>query len=127
VIKDFKTWHDIKTEINDSPRLPSYSEREIWWCSIGTNVGHEEDGKGLYSRRPVLIVKKFNQHVFWGVPLTTQIKDKHYYHRISFKGVEQCVMLSQLRLWESKRLNARMGKLESEQFNPIREKLKSML
>lgn len=127
MIKDFKTWHELKAGINDSTRLPSFSEREIWWCSIGANVGHEEDGKGLYFRRPVLIIRKFNQRIFWGVPLTTQIKDKHYYHRIFFQDKEQCVMLSQLRLWEGKRLDKRMGKLDIEQLIAIKEKLKSML
>lgn len=127
MIKDFKDWHQIKTDIDGSEKLPSFQEREIWWCSIGANVGHEEDGKGLYFRRPVLIIRKFNRRIFWGIPLTTQIKDKHYYHRIYFQDREQCVMLSQLRLWECKRLNSRMGKLDLKQFQEIKEKLKNML
>lgn len=127
MIKDFKTWHNIKNDIHTSTRLPSFSEREIWWRSIGVNVGHEEDGKGLYFRRPVLIIRNFNQHVFWGVPLTTQLKDKHYYHRIVFQDNKQCAMVSQLRLWGCNRLNSRMGKLDVGQFKAIKEKLKSML
>ena len=125
--KDFLGWCELKAKINEHYKTPTFQEREIWWCSIGTNIGHEEDGKGLYYRRPVLIIRKFNRRIFWGIPLTTQIKEKHYYHRIAFKEQEQCVMLSQLRLWESKRLNRKMGKLDQQQFEEIREKLKSML
>jgi len=25
--------------------VPRFSEREIWWCSVGVNVGHEADSK----------------------------------------------------------------------------------
>lgn len=127
MIKDFAEWHAIKAKIDDTQNLPSFQEREIWWCGIGVNIGHEEDGKGLYFRRPVLIIRKFNRHIFWGLPLTTQIKEKHYYHRIIFQDKEQCAMLSQLRLWEGKRLNTKMGKLDYDQFTGIREKLKAML
>ncbi len=30
------------------------------WCSIGINVGDEEDGKNELYERPVLVIKKFN-------------------------------------------------------------------
>ena len=43
---------------------------------------------------PVLIVRKFNPHIFFGVPLTTKIKQNPYYLPIRFKDREQCVMLS---------------------------------
>lgn len=125
--KDFVGWHDVKTKINEDSNIPTFQQREIWWCSIGTNVGHEQDGKGLFYRRPVLIIRKFNHRIFWGVPLTTQIKDNPYYHRFHFIEKEQCAMLSQLRLWESKRLNRKMGKLDFEQFSLIRARLKEML
>lgn len=125
--KNFQEWLEIKQKLNDHHGIPTYKEREIWWCSIGVNIGHEEDGKGLFYRRPVLVTRKFNQHIFWGIPLTTQIKEKHYYHRIIFKEQEQCAMISQLRLWESKRLNRKMGKLDKEQFDALRQKLKEML
>jgi len=125
--KDLAGWHTLKAEINDLHNSPTFQQREVWWCSIGVNIGHEEDGKGQYYRRPVLIVRKFNQHVFLGVPLTTQIKNNPYYHRINFKGREQCVMLSQLRLWESKRLTASMGKLAQSQFEEIRQAIRKMI
>ena len=42
----------------------------------------------------VLIVRKFNPHIFFGVPLTTKIKQNPYYFPMRFKDREQCVMLS---------------------------------
>ena len=107
-VKDFDAWHPIKKEINNS-KSPLYKEGEVWWCSLGINVGHEEDGKKERFSRPVLIVKKFNNYIFWALPLTTKIKDIVYYHKVHFKGKEQCVMLAQLRLLDSKRLTDKMG------------------
>jgi mRNA interferase MazF len=125
--KDFEQWHRVKTGLDARRRSPTFQERQIWWCSLGVNIGHEEDGKGDYATRPVLIVRKFNRRIFWGVPLTTQIKDRLHYHRVHFKGVEQCVMLSQMRLWEARRLRSEMGQLPEDQFEGIREALKALL
>ena len=125
--KDFAAWHTLKAYLHHQVDTPTFQEREIWWCSIGANIGSETDGKsGLFSR-PVLIVRKFNARMFWGIPLTTKIKENPFYHRIHFKEREQCVMLSQLRLWESKRLTRRMGKLPKDQFERIREALRALV
>lgn len=125
--KDFAGWHQLKSQLHTEHRAPTFQEREVWWCSVGVNIGHEVDGKSQLFSRPVLIVRKFNRHIFLGVPLTTQIKENRYYHRIHFKGREQCVMLSQLRLWEGRRLTRSMGQLPEDQFERVRRALKAML
>ena len=125
--KDFSAWSALKKQLDEDRKVPTFQEREIWWCSIGVNIGHEENGKNQDYSRPVLVVRKFNDHIFWGLPLTTQIKEKHYYYRIHFKDREQCVMLSQIRLLGSARLTDKMGKLSQQQFDVIKEELKSML
>ena len=104
MIKDFDIWNIQKKNTHQSHGRPMFSEREIWWCSLGVNVGDEQDGKGTSFSRPVLVLKKFNRNIFVGVPLSTQLKDKSYYHRINFKGKEQSVILSQIRLLDAKRL-----------------------
>ena len=125
--KDFTAWHELKARLHANHHSPTIQEREIWWCSIGVNIGHEMDGKNRHYQRPLLVVRKFNPHIFFGVPLTTQIKETPYYFRIHFKGREQCVMLSQLRLWDAKRLTDKMGKLPKEQFQAVKQALKGML
>lgn len=125
--KDFKNWQKLKSEINNSEKLPTFNEREVWWCSIGVNVGHEADGKSRYFNRPVIVVRKFNKHLFLGAPLTTKIKNNPFYHKIHFKGVEQCVMITHLRLYDSKRLHDKMGDLPSAQFQSLRQSLANMI
>ena len=44
-----------------------------------TNIGNEQDGKGPEHSRPVLIVKRFNKHLLWAVPLTSKHKEGKFY------------------------------------------------
>lgn len=125
--KDFTEWSKLKAELDVVHHTPTFQQREIWWCSIGVNIGHEVNGKNRLSNRPVLVVRKFNQHIFLGVPLTTKIKDNPYYHPICLKDRKQSVMLSQLRLWEGKRLTHKLGKLSGEQFEKVRKALKDLI
>ena len=74
MIKDFDTWNALKKELeNENIRI--VHEGQIWWCSLGLNIGHEQDGKNQKYERPVLIIKKFNNAVVWTVPLSTKIKE----------------------------------------------------
>lgn len=81
-----------------------FNEREIWWSSLGLNVGHEEDGKNQLYERPVLILKKFNSKVVWVLPMSSKIKSGKYYYQIEYGGAIYTVLLSQLKLMSSKRL-----------------------
>ena len=126
-MKDFDSWTSFKKNLNDRDTTPLFNEREIWWCSIGVNVGHEQDGKNEKFNRPVLVVKKFNRRLFWGVPLTTQIKDNPHYFKFTFKNREQCAMLTQLRLWDANRMTAKMGRLGNAEFKAIKTGLSAYL
>jgi mRNA interferase MazF len=80
----YDQWNNIKKNLAQSNHKPPYfKEREIWWLSIGYNLGHEIYGKGPRFVRPVLIIRKFNRHTFIGVPLSTKIKNNKYYIDIS--------------------------------------------
>ena len=126
-IKDFDGWDTVKQDINTAERLPSFKEREIWWCSIGVNVGHEIDGKNSRYNRPVLIVKKFNKRLFWGVALSTQLKDNKHYFLIDLHGKKQSVVLTHLRLYDCKRLHDKIGGLSPTDFNGVKQALTDSL
>ncbi len=97
--KDFQNWHNKKSQINNIEKRPFFHEREVWFCYFGTNIGFEQDGDREDFQRPVLIVRKFNNEIFWSVPLT---KSKHkinknnekYYFSFSFvEGVESVAII----------------------------------
>ena len=57
-MKDFDSWNRIKKKTHGSSRVKYPKEGSVWWCKLGLNIGDEEDGKGDYFERPVLILKK---------------------------------------------------------------------
>ena len=124
--KDFAGWNRLKIKIDNSNRIPTFKEREVWWANIGFNIGYEVDGKNEFCSRPILILKKFNRRIFWGIPLTTQIKDIPFYHHFEFKGKKQCAILPQMRLFDGKRLSDKMGKITPSDFEKIKNAVKSI-
>lgn len=121
--KDFAGWHDKKCDLDKKEHVPQFSNRDIWWCSVGVNIGHETDGKNERYNRPILVIRKFNKRLFWGVPLTTQIKDNPHYHQFTMNGREQCAMLTQMRLWDTKRLTHKMGRMAEKEFREVKADL----
>jgi mRNA interferase MazF len=100
-----------------------FKEGEIWWCSVGMNVGAEIYGKGPKFERPVLIMKKFHDGLFFGIPITSKIKKGDWYAPVHFDGAEVTAVLNQARTLDSKRLTERMGTLTEDNFQGIKQKL----
>lgn len=48
-MKNFDSWNELKKGLENTNRLLDkeffFHEREIWWTSLGLNLGHEQDGK----------------------------------------------------------------------------------
>jgi mRNA interferase MazF len=126
MFKDFDLWNSVKKKL-DVHTAPAFQEREIWWRSIGLNVGHEENGKNEFFNRPILVVRKFNQHIFLGIPLTSKTKDNKFYYQIHFKGKNQSAMLSQIRTIDSRRLTHRMGKITRDQLEDVRRRIREVV
>jgi mRNA interferase MazF len=69
--KDFDHWNRIKKQVNDDAAARVFFHpREMWFAHLGINLGFEQDGCGTEFLRPVLVVRKFNNQVFWALPLT---------------------------------------------------------
>jgi hypothetical protein len=41
--KDFDAWNTNKKIIHTKHTNKLYHKQEIWWCSLGVNVGFEQD------------------------------------------------------------------------------------
>lgn len=124
--KDFDSWSNKKKEIHGTLK-PSdfyFHEREIWWCSLGINIGYEQDGKNDNFERPVLILRKFNRDIALIIPLTSVAKENKYHHKLNTSG--SFVILSQVRLISTKRLLRRVEKIVENEFNEIMAKIKKL-
>ncbi len=120
--KDFNTWNNKKTDLHEHKERPFFHEREVWWCSLGQNVGFEQDGKGEKFARPVVIFKKFNKEIFWAIPVSTKIKKGKFYCSIFMAdNTERSAIISQIRLIDAKRLLDKMGVISQENYVEIQK------
>jgi hypothetical protein len=42
--KNFEEWSALKSRLNERG-TPTFKEREVWWCSVGVNVGYVAVGQ----------------------------------------------------------------------------------
>ena len=108
--KDFNHWNNIKQQLDSIKEPPLFKEREIWWCSIGINVGFEILGKNDELTRPVLILRKHSHFTFFGLPLTSKRKNISTCYPLSINKREGSILLDQGRTLDSRRLKKRILK-----------------
>jgi mRNA-degrading endonuclease toxin of MazEF toxin-antitoxin module len=127
--KDYLKWMPVKAEINNASVRPTYKEGEVFWMSVGENIGFEQDGKGFLYARPVLVVKGFSRELFWGIPLTSQEKDGQYYFSFKLNGTKSTAILSQLRAFDAARISGMkgMGRIDKTVLAQLKNRLKSLL
>lgn len=115
--KDFWRWHKKKKEVEEVTGTALFKEREIWWCTLGTNIGYEQDGTGELFTRPVVILTKFNLDSCLVVALTAKPKKGKYYFDVGeVSGRNATAILSQLRFVDRKRLVKKISTIHSDVF-----------
>lgn len=125
--KDFQKWHFKKELIDGTGKRLFFHEREIWWCAVGLNIGFEQDGRGERFARPVPVFKKFNNEVFWAIPISTKIKKGKFYVPIEFgDGVARVAIISQLCLVDAKRLMNKIGTIANNNHELIQKAVISL-
>ncbi len=122
--QSYDSWNELKKNFSKAKRV-YFDKGEIWFAAIGKNLGDEEDGKNQNFERPVLITRKFNNNIFLGIPLTSQDKEGKYYHKLhSFNST---AILSQIRLFDAKRLLRKIGKLEHAELVILKKKISKIV
>jgi mRNA-degrading endonuclease toxin of MazEF toxin-antitoxin module len=124
--KDFNRWNQKKQEIDVYDHGRQCHEGQIWVMSFGVNIGREIDGKDHDFVRPVLVVKRINRDTFIGVPLTKTRKDSQWYVPCVVDSKEGSINISQVRLFDQKRLLRFIQNVDSDVFITIKEKLRSL-
>jgi len=124
----YDKWNAIKKDISKNNKEINFNQKEIFMTYVGYNIGFEQNGdRNKNYLRPVLVYKKFSKYLFLGIPLTTTQKDSRFYYSFNFKGDKiSTAILSQARVFDSKRLKYRMGKINSLDFKTLIEKFKTL-
>lgn len=129
-IEDYDAWNKLKKKIQtDADEINFFpKEGEVWMSVVGKNIGYEQNGSGDNFSRPMLVVKKFNNHMFWCVPLSTKQKTLDFY--FNFTDIHEqnvSVILAQMKLVSVRRLRRKLYEISPATFLEIKEKLQSFL
>jgi mRNA-degrading endonuclease toxin of MazEF toxin-antitoxin module len=125
-MKKFDEWNTLKKIINDRGFEVRAHERELWWASVGINVGSEQDGRGDDFERPVLVAKKLSTNVLYAFPISSQCKNIEMHMFIDHEKIHGYVLLDQLKAIDRKRLVRKVGVVDKILFASIVERFKSL-
>lgn len=127
----FNIWNNLKKKINEKiiKETTHFYEREVWWTSLGKNIGSEENGKNRYFERPCLIFRIFSKEVLWVIPLTTNlnINNNRNEYLINNTDSNSVADITQLRLISSKRLLRYKNTISYDDFQNIRKMTKDLI
>ena len=119
--KEFDSWNERKKKLHQREKPPYFKEREIWWCTVGLNVGTEQDGKGTNFSRPVVVLRKFSNDQFIGIPSTRSMKTSRFYHLLKTDTDKFNFILSQLRVFDSRRLQDRIVTVSKGEMTQLKQ------
>jgi mRNA interferase MazF len=126
-IAKFNNWNKKKQNLDLTTRDLLFKEGEIWWCSIGLNIGEEVYGKGKDFRRPVVIIKKLSHNSCIVMPTTTQSRIGTWYHHININLKDRWVMMHQIKFISANRLVVRESFLPEPQFIELKKSVAILL
>ena len=118
-MNEFDKWNTLKQNIHTTKSRIHFRQGEIWFISIGQNIGYEVYGKGEQFLRPVLVFRKINKNTFLAIPLTSKIKDDRFHCQINFKEKTNSAILTQIKTIDSKRLLYKSGILNKIEFKNV--------
>ena len=121
-MKRFFEWFGLKQRLHYIAHVPPLvSERDIWWASIGENVGSEINGKSVLFSRPVIVLKKLSHGFYFVIPTTTQIRVGSWYVPFRQQGKDMLACLHQARAIDFRRLSSRLGKIDGDDFERVKD------
>ena len=115
----FLDWTKKKVGLHLDDRPIHVAEREIWWASLGQNIGTEVNGKHRHFERPVIVLKKVGQNMLFAIPASTVIKSGSWYFTFSFHGKAMSALLAQCRPLSCRRMIRKMGSIDTDIFLKI--------
>jgi mRNA interferase MazF len=121
--KDFDAWSQSKKKLERGSIIHYGHAGEIWWCSLGINVGVEVDGKNDNFERPVIVLQTYNRESLLVLPLTSKRKGDKFHYRIHFGKYTSWAKLTQVRVVSAKRLLRKLGSIDKNEFSLLKTAL----
>ncbi|MDX9743154.1 MAG: type II toxin-antitoxin system PemK/MazF family toxin [Arcobacteraceae bacterium] len=129
--ENFDKWNQIKKNVQEDEKNRLFKQRDIFFITMGQNIGFEQNGKGENFVRPIVILKKITNQMFIGIPLSSQIKDGDWFFKFEFNIKDKIslniAILPQIRMFSSKRLLNKIGVMKIEDFEKMKDKIKKFI
>jgi len=117
-------WNTLKKRLYNKKNTIHFRQGEIYFLSIGHNIGFESYGKSHLYLRPVLVYRKLSKTTFIGIPLTSKEKEGNYYFSFRYKdSTLSTAMFNQLRVFDIKREDYYSGSINKKVFKELEIKL----
>lgn len=127
-MKSFDIWNEKKKEMENLGILEfTPRAREIWWCSLGLNLGSEQDGVGENFERPIVILRKLSSTTFIVLPLSTKRKMEDFQYEFTINGVLGYVLLDQIKVVDIRRFSRKMGYMTKSDFEIVVQRFVGIL
>lgn len=127
-------WNEKKKQIEQTKKQKFCQIGKIYYVNLGQNIGSEIYGKGGEFLRPVLVINKFFIHhrldLALVIPLSSKTAKKSgyfYHHFKDNKNKEQVALLCQIKVIDTKRIVNYHSKIDNEELQKIKEKIKSKI
>lgn len=119
----FIRWLRLKQLLHQQKHKPPFiSEGDIWWASIGENVGREINGKSERFSRPVIVYKKLSRETFLAIPASTQTGNRYEPHYVQYTHNNVCAVacLNQIRVIDYRRISSKLGSVNDTDMQNIK-------
>jgi mRNA interferase MazF len=121
-IKKFLEWIGLKERLHEKiSKAPYVNEGEIWWASLGENVGFEINGKSELFTRPVVIFRKLTHAYYLVVPVTTKIRSGSWYVPYLQGNLPVVACLQHVRSIDHRRLFSKVGEMSRSDFLRLKD------
>ena len=126
-INTYNLWNISKIHTAQS-KPKNVKNGHIYWVKIGKNIGCEVFGKGDLFARPVLVVKRLQNSLFFGIPLSSKIKNNPHSHIfVDSRDKRQNALLNQMRMFDTRRIVSRCSKINEVELQNIVDKISAYI
>ena len=124
----FDKWNTLKKRLNKKQNIIKFSNGNIYFMSVGQNIGFETYGKNQLFLRPVLVYKKLSKTTFLGIPLTSKQREGSYYFSFNYKKDKtSTAMFNQMRVFDIRRSEYFSGYINIRDFTRLKCKVKEFM
>jgi len=119
----FDKWNSVKQKINQKETI-KFRQGEIYFMSVGHNIGGEIYGHDELFLRPVLVYRKLSKSSFVGIPLTSKRKEGSYYFTFRYTNKTlSTALLNQIRVFDIRRAEYCDGYINVKDYYNLKEQV----